>query len=91
MLATSLLHMVSTCLPEVPASLFHLRCGIRPTPRPPSRSSLCPPSTFHRGPGLSVHRQRLGSDSETNKSPHPQSRLTVPGSHLMDRGSEATP
>ena len=57
----------------------------------PSRSSLCPPSTFHRGPGLSLDRQHLGSERETNKSPHPQSHLTVPGSHPMDRGSEATP
>lgn len=33
--ATSLLHTVSTCLPEVQASLLHLRCGIHPTSRPP--------------------------------------------------------
>lgn len=86
MLTTSLLHMVSTCLPEVPASLRHLRCGIRPTPGPASRSSLPPSQHFPQELLWALRSKR-----ETNKSPCPQSHLTVPGSRPMDWGSEALP
>lgn len=86
MLTTSLLHMVSACLPEVPASLRHLRCGNCPTPRPASRSSFPPSQHFPQG-----LLWALGSKRETNKSPCPESHLTVPGSCPMHWGSEALP